>query len=119
MVPSHLTALSVSEYMLNIRLTGFGSILRRARILQSTYRFTEPNALRRFTSAATLTTEVTRALEEGKECQDAIHGRVVLGCETRLLVALVSEKLSADLVDDNSCHDIAWHKEEALLYSWV
>ena len=33
--------------------------------------------------------EVTQTLGEDTECQDAIYGRL-LGCETRLLVALVS-----------------------------
>ena len=34
-------------------------------------------------------TEVTQTLREDTECQDAIYGRL-LGCETRLLMALVS-----------------------------
>ena len=35
------------------------------------------------------TAEVTQTLGEDMECQDAIYGRL-LGCETRLLMALVS-----------------------------
>ena len=56
--------------------------------------------------------EVTQEIVEDTECQDTIHGRL-LGCETELLMALVSKQLLADLVENNSCQELAWHREEA------
>ena len=43
-------------------------------------------------------------LSEYTEYQDVIYGRL-LGCETRLLMALVSEQLLADPIEENSCQD--------------
>ena len=61
-------------------------------------------------------------LGEDTECQDAIYGRL-FGCETRLLMALVSEQLLADPIEENSSQGLAWHREEGnslwLLHSWV
>ena len=65
---------SVPEYKRDIRFTSFGGIPRRARILQSTFRFTE---------------RLAETLGEDKECQDAIYGRLLV-CETKLVMALVS-----------------------------
>ena len=48
---------------------------------------------------------------ENTECQDAIYGRL-LGCETRLFVALVSWQLLADPAVKNSYQYLPWHTKE-------
>ena len=77
-------------------LTRFRCIPRTVSIFQITSWFTEihigfqqPNA------------EVTQTLGADRECQDAIKGKL-RGCETRLLMALVSYQLLADPVEKNS-----------------
>ena len=91
MVPTHITALTVPEYRPDIRLTRFGGILQRARILQSTY-----ISVHRVNCLAEIHigcqqphAEVTQTLGEDTEYHDASYGRL-LGWETRLLVALLS-----------------------------
>ena len=54
--------------------------------------------------------EVRQTLSEDTVWQDAIDG-ITLGCETRLLMALLSSLLLADPIEENSFQDIAWHRE--------
>ena len=90
MVPSHLAALSVPKYRPNINqfdeiqeyfveghdVPEYISVYRVERLAEI-HIGCQPSA------------EVTQTLTEDTKCQDAIDGRLV-GCETRLLVALVS-----------------------------
>ena len=86
MVPSHFTAQSVPEYRPDIRLTSFSDIPRFSKYISvhRVDRLAEINI-----GCQQPNTEVTQTLGEDTECQSAIYGRL-LGCETRLLMALVS-----------------------------
>ena len=93
MVPSQLTAPFVPKYRPDIRLTSFGGIPKKARIFQTTSRFTEQKLGERLADVhrgyKQPTSEVTQTLSEDMEWKDAIYRRL-LGCESRLIMALVS-----------------------------
>ena len=112
MVPSHLRALSVSEYHYLIQAgyqvdelwsycaegqdsPQYISIHRVERLAEIHIGCQQP------------TVKVTQTLSEDTECQ--VSGKL-LGRETRLLVALLSEQLLAGPVE-NSCRNLAWHRE--------
>ena len=112
-MPSCLTALSVPEYWRDASLTSFGGIPERARILKSTYRFTQSDASRRFTLAdnSPVPKSCIRSMKAQTEHLEAIYARF-LGREPRLLMALVSEQLLTYTVAKKSSQDLAWHTKQ-------